>query len=64
MCVRNIQSNLSSSNTDDSFTMADSNSFSSPYEILPLAEENKHFGFFFCEKFSDFIMKLCVVCTH
>ena len=33
-----IQSNLDSSNTDGSFTMAYSNSFLSPYEILPLAK--------------------------
>ena len=29
--------NLDSSNTDGSFTMANSNSFFSPYEILPTA---------------------------
>ena len=54
-----IQSNLNSSNTDGSFTMANSNSFLSPYEILPLAQENKYLG-----KFSYFIMKLYVLCTH
>ena len=54
-----IQSNLNSSNTDGSFTMANSNSFLSPYEILPLAQENKYLG-----KFSYFIVKLYVVCTH
>ena len=54
-----IQSNLNSSNTDGSFTMANSNSFLSSYEILPLAQENKYLG-----KFSYFIMKLYVVCTH
>ena len=54
-----IQSNLSSSNTDGSFTMANSNSFLSPYEILPQAQENNYFG-----KFSYFVMKLYVVCTH
>ena len=32
-----VQSNLDSSNTDGSFTMANSNSFLSPYEILPIA---------------------------
>ena len=52
-------SNLNSSNTDGSFTMANSNSFLSPYEILPLAQENKYLG-----NFSYFIMKLYVVCTH
>ena len=55
----NIQPNLNSSNTDGSFTMANSNSFLSPYEILPLTQENKYLG-----KFSYFIMKLYVVCTH
>ena len=42
--VLNIQSNLSSSNTDGSFTMANLNSFLSPYEILPIAQENKYSG--------------------
>ena len=37
-----LQSNLNSSNTDGSFTMINSNSFLSPYEILPIAQENKH----------------------
>ena len=54
-----IQSNLNSSNTDGSLTMANSNSFLIPYEIHPLAQENKYL-----EKFSYFIMKLYVVCTH
>ena len=54
-----IQSNLNSSNTDGSFTMANSNSFLSPYEILLTAEENKYLG-----KFSHFITILYVVCTH
>ena len=54
-----IQSNLNSSNTDGSFTMANSNSILSPYEILPLGQENKSLW-----KFSYFIMKLYVVCTH
>ena len=57
--VTNIQSNLNSSNTDGSFTMANSNLFLSLYEILLLAQENKYLG-----KFSYFIMKLYVVCTH
>ena len=39
--------------------MANSNLFLSPYEILPIAEENKYLG-----KFYYFIMKLYVVCTH
>ena len=54
-----IQSNLNSSNTDGSFTMANSNSFSSPYEILPIDQENKYL-----RKLSYLIMKLYVVCTH
>ena len=37
-----VQSNLDGSNTDGSFTVANSNSFLSPYEILPIAEENKY----------------------
>ena len=35
------------------------NSFLSPYEILPITQENKYLG-----KFSDFIMNLYVVFTH
>ena len=51
-----IQSNLNSSNTKGSFTMANSNSF---FEIFPIAQENKYLG-----KFSYFIMKLYVMCTN
>ena len=47
------------SNTDGSFTMANSNWFLSPYKILPIAQENKYL-----RKFSYFIVKLYVVCTH
>ena len=54
-----LQLNLDSSNTDGSFTVANSNSFLSPYEILPIAQENKYLGIF-----SYFIVKLYVVCTH
>ena len=54
-----LQSNLNSSNTDGSFTMANSNSFLSLYEILPIAQENKYL-----RNFSYFIMKLYIVCTH
>ena len=50
---------LNSSNTNGSFTMDHSNSFLSPYEILPIGPENKYLG-----KCSDFIMKLYVVRTH
>ena len=38
-----VQSNVNSANTDGSLTMANSNSFLSPYEILPIAQENKQF---------------------
>ena len=54
-----IQYNLNGSNTDGSFTVDDSNSFFSPYKILPIAQENKYLGIF-----SYFIMELYVVCTH
>ena len=54
-----VQYNLNGSNTDGSFTVDDSNSFFSPYKILPVAQENKYLGFF-----SYFIMELYVVCTH
>ena len=53
-----LQSNLNSSNTDGSFTMANSNSFSGPYEILPIAEKK------YLRKFSYFIIKLYVAGTH
>ena len=56
---KKLQSNLDSSNTDGSFTMANSNSFLSPYEVLPIAQEYKYLG-----KYSYFIVKLYVVCTH
>ena len=42
-----VQSNLKSSNTDGSFTMANSNAFLSPYEILQIAQENLFLGNFF-----------------
>ena len=57
--IIHIQSNLSTSNTDGSFTMANSNSFLSPYEILPIAQENKYL-----RKLTYYIIKLYVVCTH
>ena len=57
--ISQLQSNLNSSNTDGSFTMANSNSFLSLYEMLLLAQENKYLG-----KFYYFIMELYVVCTH
>ena len=55
----NVHSHLNSSNTDGSFTMANSNSFLSPYEIDPIDQENKYL-----RKLFYFIMKLYVVCTH
>ena len=54
-----IQYNLNGSNSDVSFTVDDSSSFLSPYEILPIAQENKYL-----RKFSYFIVELYVVCTH
>ena len=54
-----LQSNLNSSNTDGSFTIDNSNSFFSPYKILPLAQEDKYLG-----RISYFIMELYDVCTH
>ena len=52
------QSNLNSSNSDGLFTVANLN-FLSHYEIIPSAQENKYLG-----KFSYFLMKLYVVCSH
>ena len=54
-----IQYNLNGSNADGSFTVDDSNSFFSPYKILPIAHENKYLGIF-----SYLIMELYVVCPH
>ena len=54
-----VQYILNGSNTDGSFTVDDSNSFFSPYKILPIAQENKYSWIF-----SYFIMELYVVCTH
>ena len=41
---KEIQYNLNGSNPDGSFTLDDSNSFFSPYTILPFAQENKYLG--------------------
>ena len=60
MFRKKIQYNLNGSNTDGSLTVDDSNSFFSPYKILPIAQENKYLMIFF----SYFIMELYVVCTH
>ena len=38
-----LQSNLNDSNTDGSFTLDDSNSFLSPYEILLIAQGKQMF---------------------
>ena len=45
--LKTIQYNLNGSNTDGSFTVDDSNSFFSPYKILPVAPENKNLMIFF-----------------
>ena len=37
-----LQSNLNSSNTDGSFTVANSNSFLSPYEMFSDSSRNKN----------------------
>ena len=42
-----IQYNLNGSNPDGLFAVDDSNSFFSPYKILPVAQENKYLGIFF-----------------
>ena len=54
-----IPYNLNGSNPDGSFTVDDSNSFFSPYKILPIAQENKYLGIFSC-----FIMELYVACIR
>ena len=41
-----LQLNLNDSNTDAAFTVANSNSFLSAYEILPTAQENKYLWLF------------------
>ena len=45
-CCTSLQSNRDSSNPGGSFTMADSNLFLGPYEILPIAPQNKHLRIF------------------
>ena len=57
--VRDIQQNLNSSNSDGSFTVDDSNSFFSPYKLLPPIAQEKYVMIF-----SYFIIELYVVCTH
>ena len=46
-CNLQLQYNLNDSNTDGLFTVDDSNSFLSPYKILPIAQENKYLRIFF-----------------
>ena len=46
-CLITVQYNPNVSNTDDSFTVDDSNYFFSPYKILPIAQENKRLGIIF-----------------
>ena len=57
ICRDNVQPNLNNSNTDGSLTMAYSDSFLSPHEILPIAQENKYLG-----KFSFYDEIVC--CVH
>ena len=45
--ISNIPRNFNGSNTNGSFTVDDSNSFFSPYKILPIDQENKYLGIFF-----------------
>ena len=54
--AKGLQSNLDGSNTDGSFTMAYSSPFLSPYEILPIAQENKYL-----EKFLFYREIVCCV---
>ena len=56
LCIPTLQYNLSGSNPDGSIIVDDSNSFFSPYKILPVDKENKYLGIF-----SYFIMELYVV---
>ena len=42
-----IQYNFNGSNQDGLFTVDDSNSFFSPYKILPISQENKYLGIVF-----------------
>ena len=60
--IDSIQSNLSSSNTDGLFAMANSNSFLGPYKIFPIAQENTYLGNY--GEFFFFIMKLDVLFIH
>ena len=59
MTTHNTQPDRNNSNTDGSFTIAKSNSLLNPCNFFRIAQENKYL-----QKFSYFIMKLYVVCTH
>ena len=56
-CPVFVQYNFNGSDTDGSFTMANSNSFLSPWKILPKAKGNKYLGIFL----GKFRMKVCCV---
>ena len=58
LLTKGLQSNLNTSNTDGSFTMANTNSFLSHYEILPITQENKYLGKF---SISSWNCMLCVL---
>ena len=58
MGVYYIQSNLNRSNADGLFTMANSNVFLSPYEILSIAQGNNNLW-----KFSSFYHEI-VCCVY
>ena len=60
ICYKEVQSYLNSSNTDGSFIMANSNSFFSPSEILPISQENIYHGYF-REIFLFYLV--CCVCA-
>ena len=59
LIIANVLNFANSSKSDGSFTLASSNSFLSPYEILPIAQVNTYSG-----KLSYFITKFYVECTH
>ena len=44
--MKQIQQNLYDSNTNDTFTVANSNLFLNHYKILLTAQENKYLGIF------------------
>ena len=59
--IQRIQYNLNGSNPDGSFTVDDSNSFFSPYKILPIAQENKYLGIFSYFLILSWNCMLCVL---